>query len=276
MLKIKKQAQSIYAFKENGGEELNFQKEQDCLKLFSGEEILCEINDEIISNRYFRINKVILSDEKICILCNDEAHSYLIISCMTEGKFKYRIGEAALDFILLKNEAYIIYSEEGIFGNEYISYLEKGFLGRKDKLPLARLAFMKIDIFTGEITGLLDDTILETLIDVQSISCNNKTIRILCYEENGDDFILDYDLTSKKVRNKVVLDYTVSGLLSVGDNFYAWYRNRIYQVNESMKIMEEIIIDKKAYDEASSISNGYSEVVLESKNEFNIVQLSKL
>ncbi len=67
MLKIKKQAQSIYAFKETGGEVLNFQIEKNCLKLFSGEEILCEINDEIISNRYFRINKVILSDEKICI-----------------------------------------------------------------------------------------------------------------------------------------------------------------------------------------------------------------
>ncbi|EAD7579837.1 hypothetical protein AB233_10420, partial [Listeria monocytogenes] len=63
---------------------------------------------------------------------------------------------------------------------------------------------------------------------------------------------------------------------SVGDNFYACYRNRIYQVNESMEIKEEIIIDKKVYDEASSISNGYSEVVLESENEFNIIQLSKL
>ncbi|HCJ1238503.1 TPA: hypothetical protein ACSKIF_001098, partial [Listeria innocua] len=109
-----------------------------------------------------------------------------------------------------------------------------------------------------------------------SMSCNNKTIRILCYEENGDDFTLDYDLTSKKVQNKVILDYTVSGLLSVRDNFYAWYRNRIYQVNESMEIMEEIIIDKKVYDEASSISIGYSELVLESENDFKIVQLSKL
>ncbi|HDB0240542.1 TPA: hypothetical protein O5943_002850, partial [Listeria innocua] len=103
-----------------------------------------------------------------------------------------------------------------------------------------------------------------------------KIIRILCYEENGDDFTLDYDLTSKKVRNKVVLDYSVSGLVSVGDDFYAWYRNRIYQVNESMEITEEIIIDKKVYDEVSSISIGYSELVLESENEFNIVQLSKL
>ncbi|HHQ1165917.1 TPA: hypothetical protein ACSKPE_002912, partial [Listeria innocua] len=92
----------------------------------------------------------------------------------------------------------------------------------------------------------------------------------------GDDFTLDYDLSSKKVQNKVVLDYTVSGLLSVRDNFYAWYRNRIYQVNESMEITEEIIIDKKVYDEVSSISIGYSELVLESENEFNIVQLSKL
>ncbi|HBM3536171.1 TPA: hypothetical protein LWH06_002823, partial [Listeria innocua] len=106
--------------------------------------------------------------------------------------------------------------------------------------------------------------------------CNNKIIRILCYEENDDDFTLDYDLTSKKIQNKVVINYTVSGLLSVGDNFYAWYRNRIYQVNESMEITEEIIIDKKVYDEVSSISIGYSELVLESENEFNIVQLSKL
>ncbi|HHQ1228151.1 TPA: hypothetical protein ACSKHG_002923, partial [Listeria innocua] len=103
-----------------------------------------------------------------------------------------------------------------------------------------------------------------------------KIIRILCYEENDDDFTLDYDLTSKKIQNKVVINYTVSGLLSVGDNFYAWYRNRIYQVNESMEITEEIIIDKKVYDEVSSISIGYSELVLESENEFNIVQLSKL
>ncbi|HBL8443949.1 TPA: hypothetical protein LTU93_002986, partial [Listeria monocytogenes] len=82
MLKIKKQAQSIYAFKETGGEVLNFQIEKNCLKLFSGEEILCEINDEIISNRYFRINKVILSDEKICIFCHGEACDYLFILCM--------------------------------------------------------------------------------------------------------------------------------------------------------------------------------------------------
>ncbi|EAC3918660.1 hypothetical protein RAZ33_001238 [Listeria monocytogenes] len=263
MLKIKKQAQSIYAFKEIGGEVLDFQIENDYLLLFSGKKILCEINDEIFSNRYFRINKVILSDEKICILCNDDAYNYLIISCMTEGEVKYRLGEGAIDFILIKNEAYIIYSEEGMFGSE-------------ENLPIAELGLIKIDIFTGDITGLLDDTILETLIDVQSISCNNKTIRILCYEENGDDFTLDYDLTSKKVRNKVVLDYSVSGLVSVGDDFYAWYRNRIYQVNESMEITEEIIIDKKVYDEASSISTGYSEVVLESENEFNIVQLSKI
>ncbi|EAE7282704.1 hypothetical protein BJN22_14995, partial [Listeria monocytogenes] len=85
-----------------------------------------------------------------------------------------------------------------------------------------------------------------------------------------------YDLTSKKVRNKVVINYTVDGLLSAGDNFYACYRDRIYQVDESMEIKEEIIIDKKVYDEASSISIGYSELVLESENEFNIVQLSKL
>lgn len=163
----------------------------------------------------------------------------------------------------MNHEAYIIYSEEGMFGSE-------------ENLPITELGLIKIDIFTGEITGLLDDTILETLIDVQSMSCNNKIIRILCYEENDDDFTLDYDLISKKVRNKVVLDYTVSGLLSVGDNFYAWYRNRIYQVNESMEITEEIIIDKKVYDEVSSISIGYSELVLESENEFNIVQLSKL
>ncbi|EQC2120206.1 TPA: hypothetical protein ACSKNU_002963 [Listeria innocua] len=43
-----------------------------------------------------------------------------------------------------------------------------------------------------------------------------------------------------------------------------------------MEITEEIIIDKKVYDEASSISIGYSELVLESENEFSIVQLSKL
>ncbi|ECB9704906.1 hypothetical protein FL866_07750, partial [Listeria monocytogenes] len=175
MLKIKKQAQSIYAFKETGGEVLNFQIEEDCLKLFSGEEILCEINDEIISDRYFRINKVILSDEKICILCNDEAHSYLIISCMTRETFKYKLGEGAIDFILVNDEAYIIYSEEGMFGGE-------------ENLPIAELGLIKIDIFTGEITGLLDDSILETLIDVHTMSCNNKTIRILCYEDNGDDF----------------------------------------------------------------------------------------
>ncbi|MBC1376182.1 hypothetical protein [Listeria farberi] len=263
MLKIKKQAQSIYAFKETGGEVLDFQIEKNCLKLFSGEEILCEINDEIISNRYFRINKVILSDEKICILCNDDTYNYLFISCMTRETFKYKLGEGAIDFVLVNDEAYIIYSEEGMFGSE-------------ENLPIAELGLIKIDIFTGEITGLLDDTILETLIDLESISCNNKTIRILCYEDNGDDFTLDYDLTSKKVRNKVVINYTVDGLVSVGDNFYACYRNRIYKVNESMEITEEIIIDKKVYDEAYAISTGYSEVVLESENEFNIVQLSKL
>ncbi|MBC2346332.1 hypothetical protein HBP72_08245 [Listeria welshimeri] len=263
MLKIKKQAQSIYAFKETGGEVLNLQIEKNCLKLFSGEEILCEINDEIISNRYFRINKVILSDEKICILCNDDTYNYLFISCMTRETFKYKLGEGAIDFVLVNDEDYIIYSEEGMFGSE-------------ENLPIAELGLIKIDIFTGEITGLLDDTILETLIDVESISCNNKTIRILCYEDNGDDFTLDYDLTSKKVQNKVVIIYTVDGLVSVGDNFYACYRNRIYKVNESMEITEEIIIDKKVYDEAYAISTGYSEVVLESENEFNIVQLSKL
>ncbi|EED2629900.1 hypothetical protein G8850_001044 [Listeria monocytogenes] len=263
MLKIKKQAQSIYAFKETGGEVLDFRIEKDCLKFFSGEEVLCEINDEIISNRYFRINKVILSDEKICILCNDDTYNYLFISCMTRETFKYKLGEGAIDFVLVNDEAYIIYSEEGMFGSE-------------ENLPIAELGLIKIDIFTGEITGLLDDTILETLIDVESISCNNKTIRILCYEDNGDDFTLDYDLTSKKVRNKVVMNYTVDGLVSVGDNFYACYRNRIYKVNESMEITEEIIIDKKVYDEAYAISTGYSEVVLESENEFNIVQLSKL
>ncbi|MBC2111621.1 hypothetical protein HCA82_11180 [Listeria innocua] len=262
MLKIKKQAQSIYAFKETGGEVLDFQIEKNCLKLFSGEEILCEINDEIISNRYFKVKEVKLSDEKVCIFCHDGVYNYLLISCIGRH-FKYTLGEGVADFLVLNDEAYIIYSEEGMFGSE-------------ENLPIAELGLIKIDIFTGEITGLLDDTILETLIDVQSMSCNNKIIRILCYEENDDDFTLDYDLTSKKVRNKVVLDYTVSGLLSVRDNFYAWYRNRIYQVNESMEITEEIIIDKKVYDEVSSISIGYSELVLESENEFNIVQLSKL
>ncbi|MBC2134278.1 hypothetical protein [Listeria innocua] len=262
MLKIKKQAQSIYAFKETGGEVLDFRIEEDSLKLFSGEEILCEISDEIISDRYFRINKVILSDEKICIFCHEEACDYLFISCM--GKiFKYILGEGVEDFLIINDKAYVIYSEEGMFGGE-------------ENLPIAELGLIKIDIFTGDITGLLDDTILETLIDVQSMSCNNKIIRILCYGDDGNDFTLDYDLTSKKVRNKVVLDYTVSGLLSVGNNFYAWYRNRIYQVNESMEITEEIIIDKKVYDEAFSICTGYSEVVLESENEFSIVQLSKL
>ncbi|MBC2151983.1 hypothetical protein HCB00_10705 [Listeria innocua] len=262
MLKIKKQAQSIYAFKETGGEVLNFQIEKNCLKLFSGEELLCEINDEIISNRYFRIKEVKLSDEKVCIFCHDGVYNYLLISCIGRH-FKYPLGEGVADFLVLNDEAYIIYSEEGMFGSE-------------GNLPIAQLGLIKIDIFTGGITALLDDSILETLIDVQSMSCNNKIIRILCYEENDDDFTLDYDLISKKVRNKVVLDYTVSGLLSVGDNFYAWYRNRIYQVNESMEITEEIIIDKKVYDEVSSISIGYSELVLESENEFNIVQLSKL
>ncbi|HBJ8756476.1 TPA: hypothetical protein LEM85_000003 [Listeria monocytogenes] len=262
MLKIKKQAQSIYAFKETGGEVLNFQIEKNCLKLFSGEEILCEINDEIISNRYFRINKVILSDEKICIFCHGEACDYLFILCMGKN-FKYILREGVEDFLVINDEAYVIYSEEGMFSDE-------------GNLSIAKLGLIKIDIFTGEITGLLDDTILETLIDVQSISCNNKTIRILCYEDNGDDFTLDYDLTSKKVRNKVVINYTVDGLVSVGDNFYACYRNCIYKVNESMEITEEIIIDKKVYDEAYAISTGYSEVVLESENEFNIVQLSKL
>ncbi|HEL8259368.1 TPA: hypothetical protein U0C97_002623, partial [Listeria monocytogenes] len=91
-----------------------------------------------------------------------------------------------------------------------------------------------------------------------------------------DDFTLDYDLTSKKVQNKVVINYTVDELLSVGDNFYARYQNHIYKVDESMEITKEIIIDKKVYDEAYAISTGYSEVVLESENEFNIVQLSKL
>ncbi|MBC2125953.1 hypothetical protein [Listeria innocua] len=262
MLKIKKQAQSIYAFKETGGEVLDFRIEEDSLKLFSGEEILCEISDEIISDWYFRINKVILSDEKICIFCHEEACDYLFISCM--GKiFKYILGEGVEDFLIINDKAYVIYSEEGMFGGE-------------ENLPIAELGLIKIDIFTGEITGLLDDNVLETLIDVQSISCNSKRIRILCYGDDGDDFTLDYDLTSKKVRNKVVLDYTVSGLLSVGDNFYAWYRNRIYQVNESMEITEEIIIDKKVYDEAFSICTGYNELVLESENEFSIVQLSKL
>ncbi|EAD5716428.1 TPA: hypothetical protein LWH76_002705 [Listeria innocua] len=262
MLKIKKQAQSIYAFKETGGEVLDFQIEKDCLKLFSGEDILCEINDEIISNRYFKVKEVKLSDEKVCIFCHDGVYNYLLISCIGRH-FKYTLGEGVADFLVLNDEAYIIYSEEGMFGSE-------------ENLPIAQLGLIKIDIFTGGITALLDDSILETLIDVQSMSCNNKIIRILCYEENDDDFTLDYDLISKKVRNKVVLDYTVSGLLSVGDNFYAWYRNRIYQVNESMEITEEIIIDKKVYDEVSSISIGYSELVLESENEFNIVQLSKL
>ncbi|MBF2368915.1 hypothetical protein [Listeria welshimeri] len=262
MLKIKKQAQSIYSFKETGGEVLNFQIEKDCLKLFSEEEILCKINDEIISNRYFKIKKVKLSDEKVCIFCHDGVYDYLLISCIGKN-FKYPLGEGVADFLVLNDAAYVIYSEEGKFGSE-------------ENLPIAQLGLIKIDIFTGEITGLLDDAILETLIDVHTMSCNNKRIRILCYEENGDDFTLDYDLTSKKVQNKVVLDYTVSGLLSVGDDFYARYRNRTYKVDESMEITEEIIIDKKVYDEVFSICTGYNEVVLESENEFNIVQLSKL
>lgn len=262
MLKIKKQAQSIYSFKETGGEVLNFQIEKDCLKLFSEEEILCKINDEIISNRYFKIKKVKLSDEKVCIFCHDGVYDYLLISCIGKN-FKYPLGEGVADFLVLNDAAYVIYSEEGKFGSE-------------ENLPIALLGLIKIDIFTGEITGLLDDAILEKLIDVHTISCNNKRIRILCYEENGDDFTLDYDLTSKKVQNKVVINYTVDGLLSVGDNFYARYQNHIYKVDESMEITKEIIIDKKVYDEASSLSTGYSEVVLESENEFNIVQLSKL
>ncbi|ECB9582219.1 hypothetical protein FLR18_12200 [Listeria monocytogenes] len=262
MLKIKKQAQSIYAFKETGGEVLNFRIEKDCLKLFSGEEILCEINDEIISNRYFKVKDVKLSDEKVCIFCHDGVYNYLLISCIGRH-FKYTLGEGVADFLVLNDAAYVIYSEEGMFGSE-------------ENLPIAQLGLIKIDIFTGEITALLDDSILETLIDVHTMSCNNKTIRILCYEGNGDDFTLDYDLTSKKVRNKVVINYTVDGLLSAGDSFYARYQNHIYQVNESMEITKEIIIDKKVYDEASSLSTGYSEVVLESENEFNIVQLSKL
>ncbi|EBH4249021.1 hypothetical protein FKZ78_06070 [Listeria monocytogenes] len=262
MLKIKKQAQSIYAFKETGGEVLNFQIEKECLKLFSGEEILCEINDEIISKRYFKIKKVKLSDEKVCIFCHDGVYDYLLIS-YTGKNLKYTLGEGVADFLVLNDAAYVIYSEEGKFGSE-------------ENLPIAQLGLIKIDIFTGEITGLLDDCILETLIDVHTMSCNNKTIRILCYEENDNDFTLDYDLTSKKVRNKVVINYTVDGLLSMGDNFYARYQNHIYKVDESMEIMKEIIIDKKVYDEASSLSTGYSEVVLESENEFSIVQLSKL
>ncbi|MBC2082747.1 hypothetical protein HCA65_09250 [Listeria welshimeri] len=262
MLKIKKQAQSIYSFKETGGEVLNFQIEKDCLKLFSEEEILCKINDEIISNRYFKIKKVKLSDEKVCIFCHDGVYDYLLISCIGKN-FKYPLGEGVADFLVLNDAAYVIYSEEGKFGSE-------------ENLPIALLGLIKIDIFTGEITGLLDDAILETLIDVHTMSCNNKRIRILCYEENDDDFTLDYDLTSKKVQNKVVINYTVDGLLSVGDNFYARYQNHIYKVDESMEITKEIIIDKKVYDEASSLSTGYSEVVLESENEFNIVQLSKL
>ncbi|HBM3908999.1 TPA: hypothetical protein ACSKQ3_002779 [Listeria innocua] len=262
MLKIKKQAQSIYAFKETGGEVLDFQIEKDCLKLFSGEESLCEINDEIISNRYFKIKKVKLSDEKVCIFCHEGVYDYLLISCI-EKHFKYPLGEGVADFLVLNDAAYVIYSEEGMFGSE-------------ENLPIAQLGLIKIDIFTGEITALLDDSILETLIDVHTMSCNNKIIRILCYEENDDDFTLDYDLTSKKIQNKVVINYTVDGLLSMGDNFYARYQNHIYKVDESMEIMKEIIIDKKVYDEASSLSTGYSEVVLESENEFNIVQLSKL
>ncbi|MBC1964992.1 hypothetical protein HCJ68_11495 [Listeria welshimeri] len=262
MIKIKKQAQSIYAFKETGGEVLNFQIEKDCLKLFSGEEILCEINDEIISKRYFKIKKVKLSDEKVCIFCHDGVYDYLLIS-YTGKNLKYTLGEGVADFLVLNDAAYVIYSEEGKFGSE-------------ENLPIAQLGLIKIDIFTGEITGLLDDCILETLIDVHTMSCNNKTIRILCYEENDDDFTLDYDLTLKKIQNKVVINYTVDGLLSAGDSFYTRYQNHIYQVNESMEITKEIIIDKKVYDEASSLSTGYSEVVLESENEFNIVQLSKL
>ncbi|MBC2378102.1 hypothetical protein HBP49_07790 [Listeria welshimeri] len=262
MLKIKKQAQSIYSFKETGGEVLNFQIEKDCLKLFSGEEILCEINDEIISKRYFKIKKVKLSDEKVCIFCHDGVYDYLLIS-YTGKNLKYTLGEGVADFLVLNDAAYVIYSEEGKFGSE-------------ENLPIAQLGLIKIDIFTGEITGLLDDGILETLIDVHTMSCNNKTIRILCYEENDDDFTLDYDLTLKKIQNKVVINYTVDGLLSAGDSFYARYQNHIYQVNESMEITKESIIDKKVYDEASSLSTGYSEVVLESENEFNIVQLSKL
>ncbi|HAO6148784.1 TPA: hypothetical protein IQA99_002829, partial [Listeria monocytogenes] len=164
MLKIKKQAQSIYAFKETGGEVLNFQIEKDCLKLFSGEEILCEINDEIISKRYFKIKKVKLSDEKVCIFCHDGVYDYLLIS-YTGKNLKYTLGEGVADFLVLNDAAYVIYSEEGKFGSE-------------ENLPIAQLGLIKIDIFTGEITGLLDDCILETLIDVHTMSCNNKTIRI--------------------------------------------------------------------------------------------------
>ncbi|HBM4506184.1 TPA: hypothetical protein LWO36_002791, partial [Listeria innocua] len=203
-----------------------------------------------------------LSDEKVCIFCHDGVYDYLLISCIGKN-FKYPLGEGVADFLVLNDAAYVIYSEEGMFGSE-------------ENLPIAQLGLIKIDIFTGEITALLDDSILETLIDVHTMSCNNKIIRILCYEENDDDFTLDYDLTSKKVQNKVVINYTVDGLLSMGDNFYARYQNHIYKVDESMEIMKEIIIDKKVYDEASSLSTGYSEVVLESENEFNIVQLSKL
>ncbi|HBM3621559.1 TPA: hypothetical protein LWH29_002769, partial [Listeria innocua] len=152
MLKIKKQAQSIYAFKETGGEVLNFQIEKDCLKLFSGEESLCEINDEIISNRYFKIKKVKLSDEKVCIFCHEGVYDYLLISCIGKN-FKYPLGEGVADFLVLNDAAYVIYSEEGMFGSE-------------ENLPIAQLGLIKIDIFTGEITALLDDSILETLIDV--------------------------------------------------------------------------------------------------------------
>lgn len=263
MLKIKKQAQSIYAFKETGGEILRFQIEKDNLILFSDEQTLYEIKDKIITSPDFGIRKIVLFDEKVCILCNDETNVYLLVACMSNRKFKYNLGEGALDFLIIKDDAYIIYSEEGIFGSE-------------GNIPLAKLGFIRIDIFTGEITGLLDDDILMTLVDVQSISCNNKSIKLLCYGEDGTVFTIDYDLTSKKIYNKVVLNYDVSILASMGENYYVLIKHCIYLVDKNMGFIKKQILDKKIYDESFAICSGYNEIVLENENEYNVVRISKL
>lgn len=122
------------------------------MKFFFGEEILCEINDEIIFNWYFRINKVILLDEKICIFCYGEVCDYLFILCMGKN-FKYILREGVEDFFVINDEVYVIYLEEGMFSDE-------------GNLFIVKFGFIKIDIFIGEIIGLLDDIILEMFIDV--------------------------------------------------------------------------------------------------------------
>ncbi|WP_238532699.1 hypothetical protein [Listeria monocytogenes] len=55
--------------------------------------------------------------------------------------FKYILREGE-EFSLINDEAYVIYSEEGMFSDE-------------GNLSIAKLGLIKIDIFTGEITGLV-------------------------------------------------------------------------------------------------------------------------